>query len=158
MRVECQRNMSFNDCYAFELLSQHLKHTTLQTYEQWRDVHWIDLLQVKQYQETSSSLAPFVVKTEQAWSVVVVDVVGAFLKKKILASASTSTSSLIFSLLSYVQATQAALTSLGVRLILILCRNSSSNQKKNMEVSVGIKCSGSKTPDERQMRHIESCT
>lgn len=64
---------------------------------------------------TFSSLAPFIVNTDQAEGVFVVDVEGTFLgepKKKVLAFTSASTSSLVFLLSRCTQTTQAALASL----------------------------------------------
>ena len=52
MRKKRQCNTSFNDWYAFELLPQHLEHEVLQTYEQWRDAHWMALRKVEWYWET----------------------------------------------------------------------------------------------------------
>ena len=64
---------------------------------------------------TSSSLATPIVKIEQMEGVFVVDVEGTFFnepKKKVHASTSTSTSSPVFLLFGYAQATQTALASL----------------------------------------------
>ena len=56
IREKRQLNTSFNDEYAFEVLVQHLEHKALQTYEQWRDSHWMELCQVEWYWETRVEL------------------------------------------------------------------------------------------------------
>ena len=46
MREKRQRNINFNDWYAFELLPQHLEYEALQTYEHWTDAHWMELREI----------------------------------------------------------------------------------------------------------------
>ena len=130
MREKHQCNTSFSFRNAFEPLSLYLEHKSLHTYEQWRDAHWMELRQVERYWEirvelvyvlkggaTFSWLAKPVVKTEQEEYVFVVDMEATFLnkpKKNVSTFISASTSSLIFSVFGYAQATEAALASLGV--------------------------------------------
>ena len=169
MREKRQHNTNFNDWYTFELLPQHLEHEALQTYEQWSEAHWMELRQVKRYWEprvelvstlkegaTSSLMAISEVKLEVPEEVYVMDVEGASgePKNKGFAPVAASTSSPIFPLSRYVQATQAALASLGLRQFLSRCGNSSCIHRKSTEVSVGIKCSGYMILDRRRTIHL----
>lgn len=56
MREKRQRNPSFNDWYAFELLPLHLEYEALQTYKKWTNAHWRELHQVEWYSETHVEL------------------------------------------------------------------------------------------------------
>lgn len=159
MREKRQHNTSFNGWYAFELLPQYLEYEGLHIYEQWRDAHWMELRQVKRYSEmlvelvsalkegtTSSLLAAPMIKTNPTEDVFVVNVEGRFpseSKEKVIASTSISTSNMVFPLSRYGQVTQTTLIFVGLCKILILCKNSNFIWKRNMEVFVEIKCSGS---------------
>ena len=51
VRTQRQKNLSFNDWWAFERLPSHLEHEALQAYDAWSENHAAFLLEVEAYWE-----------------------------------------------------------------------------------------------------------